>query len=470
MDGDRAKAAIPRNHRIRWLHLGLFISLLVSACTTINLGQSLGEPFPAQIHTATLVDDTTFELEVVNNPCQRLEGWSEEGDDSVTIGVWAQSIESGDSTADRQCAETVGLDTVTINLAEPFGERDLIVSHVNRGFLPEDFVCFRIVGKDQCQRLTVRNEDGDHVMAAEPVPNATDIRIGPGGPTILTVDGSLVELTTTDELIDPIFSYSYSLWEPTIDVWGTVTVHNLDRDFTDVKPLDGLVNGHEAFLVRHHEDEPNDPEHLTISVGPWWVDVLLWTGDPALHAERQSELLAGLSISERVGDLPLIEDKTGWLRPYGGLGVQARPLGFGIGVYPNCDPATEVGCIEGVGWISPIGDITGDVLGVVPDPDPQEYVLPADLTMSIVEFGPRGELVSCEGFPAFDPLLLSKEMALWDATVETGTYTGIEEWAIRYQPGIETWFVGDPDNPDTVATYVRNDDGTWNTESVLTCQ
>ncbi len=434
----------------------------------------LGTASDAAITRIESDGDKNLILWVAHGACDQLEGWSEEDASTVTVGVWVRDIEtiSDDPDITYGCDDEGREDPVEIKLDAALGERELVLVQ-NGSSVGDQRLCFAsTAASTRCMELTVRINGVDHKIGTGPTANPTDIKIGSGVVTPLTIGDVTIEVTTATELENPLFWYRYSLWKPSASVWGSVSIHNLERDSSEFQAFGQLIDGREAFLIDYHDSRPEDPSVIAVPVGPWWIDIVVSGSNSTEQAARQQEFLRGLSFSEAPGDLPHLVDETGWLTGTSDFNLLAGPEGFSFSVAPNCDPASEAACVAGVGYLGPGWNAGGTIVGTVPNPmQPYfEVAYPNDLRIEITDMGALGELVSCDGFPAFDPLLLSRDLTLWQATEEIQTYTGISDWEKRLQPGIETWFVGNPSRPDAVATYVRNHDGTWDAQSVLTCQ
>ncbi len=322
----------------------------------------------------------------------------------------------------------------------------------------------------QVESTTRTNHVEDPVITTGLVPKSTDIPVGSDAVTNLTLNGTQVEFTTSLEFTNPRWFSETSFGNDAKTVWGHVSIHNIQRDLAGAE-AHNLVDGREALRLQYLTESSDNPYHVTVSVDSWWVDIVLYARDSSLQDALREEFLAGLRITERDGDLPLVQDAGGWLHEFDWVIVAAEQSGFMLAIDPSCDPA-EPTCKPDVGSLFPGWDATGNILGVHPNRarSEREMAYPADFVVTIVDLGPIGDLVSCAGFPAFDPLLLSEGLRFDGVTEETQTYTGLKGWDRRYQPGIETWFIGTPERPEVVATYVRNDNGTWNTTSVLACE
>lgn len=446
-----------------------------SALDTPTTEVVVGAPYDAHLVDGQMTSSSAIELVVAHGACDELEGWSEEGPESVTVGVWARDLTtvSDDPDITYDCGD-VGLeDPVDIELAEPLGERRLIVVQRSDSWVGREGFCIEDFDQQGCLEFDLQ-VGSERIPIFEPTSaNPTDIVLGSGSTTSLAIGDLTIGVTTSVAMGEPVFTARSSFWNRDAGIWGGVSVHNRDRslDFSD--PAGRTVDGREAFLVRYLDDDGGFAPQVAIASGPWWIDVSLNTAEPEVQADAMASFLDGLTITEVPGGLPIVSDAQGWIRTgRSELTVLARPYGFFVGLEPSCDPAAEPSCVADVGYVGPTQDpatpIAGDLrstpeLGV-------ETIVPADLDVRIVDFGQLGELVECTGFPAFDPFLLTENAPLYGAASETEVYTGISDWSVRLQPGIETWYVGPAEDPSTVATYIRNADGTWSTESVLTCQ
>ncbi len=433
----------------------------------------LGPPLDTQITGGSLIGPSTIMLEVFHGACDELEGWSEGGIERVTVGVWVRGIQtvSADPDITYDCPDIGLIDEVVIELDQPMGDRALTIVHANRESTERRGFCFS--DEIGCRPFDFQIGDERVPIFAETKANRVDITIGSGQTATLAAGGTAIDVTTSRIMDRPVFSTRESLWAPELGVSGSVMIHNRDRALDVAEPAGRTVDGREAWLVRYPDDDSVFQPQVAVSVGPWWVDIALYTIDGAVHKDQMERFLDGLTIDEVPGQLPLLTDTNGWIRAgFGEIEVLARPYGIYLSPSPNCDAAAEVGCIADVGYVGPTDDPGSPLPGERASGGEFsiEALVPDDLQVHLVDMGPLGELVSCNGVPAFDPALLPVNLSLADATGAVTTYTGLSNWTVRLQPGTETWFTGEPDAPDTVAVFIRNSDGSWNVESVVACR
>ncbi len=290
----------------------------------------------------------------------------------------------------------------------------------------------------------------------------------PPEPRQLAIGDAVVEITTDHDLVDAFVHYRFSLWNPDAGVWGSVTVHNAERELRGTEPF-GVVSGRDALTVeRDVEAFDRRASVVVIPVDPWWIDVELDASGPVNQPRRLQEFLDGLTIDDAGDGLPTISDGVGWLQPFGGLTVVEEPFGFTLELSPNCEPNGFTPCLRDIGHLLPPTEID-DVVGA--DPRGGNHLrIPDDLRLEVIDYGTAGDLVTCDGFPAFDPLLLSSSLSLDEARSAIEVFTGVTDWVVRQQPGIQTLVHGEPDDPHTVSTIRRTSTGRWTIDSVLTCQ
>lgn len=443
-------------------------SRLDEAATTTST--FLGPRRDADIVGASLTGGSLIELQVSHGTCDVLEGWSEQGADSVVIGVWRQDVTTvgEDQDVAFDCGDEERVDAVRIELDAPLDDRALVIV---QGLALGEPVCFTIDDDPTCRSFLLRTASGDQEIAGSPDVLPLGFAMGSGATTPLSLGGTKIDLTTDVDLSGALVLATYSLFQPDAGVWGSVTVHNLDRDVSDAERYEGDVAGRPAYVVRYHDEPDNEGGSVVTLAGPWWVDVRLWSSAPDVDSVL-SRFINGLEIDEVDRDLPRLRDATGWLSDPQEVVITAPPNGFYLAIAPNCDFLSELHCRRDVGYVGPGWADLSAIVGQMPNPSEpfQELIVPDDLVVSVTEFGPFADLVTCTGVPAFDPLILPERQPLAVAIEAVGIYTGVTDWQQRRQPGVETWFVGDPDRPGAVATYVRDDVGTWAAESVLTCQ
>lgn len=440
----------------------------------------VGSNQDAGIVDLTLEGDSVLVLAVTHGSCDELEGWVDEGDNAVVVGVWRRDLTtvSDDPDTNFGCADVGQIDPVWVELAAPLGDQRLVVVSSDSGEIgsgAEGGTCLTADETGQCHPFTLRTPQGDTEIAKPIAGNPTGLTIGSGRGATLAAGDLVVDVATTAEVVNPLVVYRSSVGVQDPLAWGEVLVHNDPGDRGDAEPLGVAVDGREAFLMPPDEVRRNTggPPWVLVPVGPWSVEVRIFGSTPEAQREATDEFLANLTIVEVDNAMPVLVDGSGWLVvEYSELSVRFDGGSFGLSVDLNCDRASDPACQPGLGSVWP-ADYPGlPIGGGEPDPDQPWFSLPRpdDLAITIVDLGTVGELVACSGAPAFDPALLPSEVSRTESGEAMRTYTGVSTWRLRFQPGIQTWYTGDASDPEAVATEVRNEAGLWSLESVTVCQ
>ena len=278
-----------------------------------------------------------------------------------------------------------------------------------------------------------------------------------------------------ETIVSPYVFERRGVWRPDLDLWGSVGVHNISRPLEANARLDRLVAGYPAYWVTAPEDAAGAEDSVDDNRSTArFVDVVIWTKDPAQQQATIGRFLDGLTVEPRSGDLPMVIDAHGWIGETQDLAISdADGNGFVFNLAPNCQPAQLAGCRPGSGFASESGPfLPGQAAGVAQLSPTRQSLTPPRLVngdIHVASFGDPGDIVSCVGVPALASELLPRNEPLEQLRGEIQILTGITSWQARSRPGVETTFTGAIDDPEVVVTFTRNEDGTWSVTSAVSC-
>ena len=476
----RGSISAMRVRKLPWL---LAPALLLPSCTstvpepgqtsTTRLNVGSGEELQSNsIESVLIAGPTSLVLQVDHSSCRELVPWLSEFPDRVEVAALSSDVEGEESCSSIGVGR---INPLEIDLEAPLGDRQLVL-RVPEALLDGEAgipsLCVYELGHHWCLEALVVGGDKELLVGAPRYPpTALYSSIGPDKSLALS-SGTIIEMNLDEAIVSPYVFERRGIWRPDLDLWGSVGVHNISRPLEANALLDRLVAGYPAYRVTAPEDTAGAQNSVTIQVDSWFVDVVIWTKDPARQQATIDGFLDGLTIELRSGDLPMVIDAHGWIGETQDLAISdANGNGFVFNPAPNCEPAELAGCRPGSGFTSESGPfLPGQAAGVVQlSPTRQSFAPPRLVKgdVHVVSFGGPGDIVSCIGVPALASELLPRKEPLDQVRGEIQILTGITSWQARSRPGVETIFTGAVDDPEVVVTFTRNEDGTWSVTSAV---